>query len=344
MEAKQRIIWIDVLKGFLFTFVILGHYRENIPIPYALEFLDFMRPWRVPAYFFISGFLFSIRRYTGFADFCIWKTKTIFLPYVCFSILFLLLDWNLYIDFVNTLKTGLFEIFVLGKSSPKGGPMWFILTLYLLSLSYYPIYKYLSRTKQIFLVITFSIIGWQLHLFFVQNSIPNVLGLTKVISCMPFFILGSCSKDVIKRIVLIRTKILISIILLVISYISYSLLNGDIFWGNNTSFFSFYLPSLSGVYGIVIVFSAISQINVITKYCIIVSRNALILLATHGYILICQEVFLRNYVDLSSWTFFIGRTITLILIEIFCICFFNRYLFRFMGKTKKNFKESFNYQ
>lgn len=64
MDKEQlRIAWIDVMKGFLFTLVVLGHFLTTLPTPeFLIEIYDFFSPFRMPAYFFLSGLLFSTRR------------------------------------------------------------------------------------------------------------------------------------------------------------------------------------------------------------------------------------------------------------------------------------------
>lgn len=43
MDKEQlRIAWIDVMKGFLFTLVVLGHFLTTLPTPeFLIEIYDF---------------------------------------------------------------------------------------------------------------------------------------------------------------------------------------------------------------------------------------------------------------------------------------------------------------
>lgn len=342
----NRIHWIDMLKGTLLICVVLVHYREFFPSIILFQTLDFIYAWLVPAFFFISGYLFSIKRFPNFHGFFSWKSKTILLPYITLSLFCLIFDWNLYYAPLETLKDGLYRIFILGSSSPKGGPLWFVFTLYLLSIFYYPIYRYLGNKKhgQYALVVIFAILGW----YFYINGNFKWWGINKMISSMPFFMLGSLSKETINNMIAgVKPSIifLISIILLFFSYIAYFYLDGTMWWRRNEdNILSFYAPALLGIYGVVILFTIFNSINIVTKVLIVISRNGLILLGTHGYILIVQEVLSRDYVDMSSWTFFILRTVILVLLETFSICIINKYFYKFIGKEKKSFKESLSYK
>lgn len=89
--THQRIAWIDVMKGFLFTLVVLGHFLTTLPTPeFLVEVYDFFSPFRMPAYFFISGLLFSTRRLKTYFLYIKSKSQTLLLPYkfvYCFFII-----------------------------------------------------------------------------------------------------------------------------------------------------------------------------------------------------------------------------------------------------------------
>lgn len=337
---KERMVWIDLLKGFLLCFVVLGHYRENIPIPGISDFLHFMRPWRVPTYFFISGFLFSTNRFSSFKEFFLWKSKTILLPYLSFSILFLIIDWNLYLTPIATLKDSLYRIFILGNSTPKAGPMWFVFVLYMLSIIQYPISKLKYKIEVLIVLIILSVLSW----YSFTTSIVDVFSFKKIFSCIPFFSLGFLMKKQLNVLLSIsfKKRIIISITLFLLFYYFNNVLKGGMFWENSNNFLSFYLPSFLGILAITILFSIFNTKNCFNKFLIIISKNALVILGTHGFILIVQELIFRNYIDLNSYVFFYFRTIMLIVLEILSIYICNKYLYFFLGKKQKNFKESFS--
>ena len=151
MDKEQlRIAWIDVMKGFLFTLVVLGHFLTTLPTPeFLIEIYDFFSPFRMPAYFFLSGLLFSTRRLKTYILYIKSKSRTLLLPYISLSIVFLLLDWNIYSDF-DYLLFDLKRIFISGVSAYKSQPLWFVFTLYVVCLLYYPFHQFGNRYPSFF--------------------------------------------------------------------------------------------------------------------------------------------------------------------------------------------------
>lgn len=58
----SRINWIDELKGFILILVCLGHTNINIPF-LGGNLIVMLSAIRMPTFFFLSGLLFSTRRY-----------------------------------------------------------------------------------------------------------------------------------------------------------------------------------------------------------------------------------------------------------------------------------------
>ena len=75
---KHRNIELDILRGLLIIFVVIGH--TNIKIPYLDVFW-----FHMPAFFLISGYLTKQWSFS--------KSKLIkfFVPYLCYSIVFYLI-------------------------------------------------------------------------------------------------------------------------------------------------------------------------------------------------------------------------------------------------------------
>ena len=72
----KRMEYIDMMKGFAMILVILGHIWY---IPQPLKICIYF--FHIPLFFFLSGFTFSIKKYTSFKPFFMKKFKTIMLPY-----------------------------------------------------------------------------------------------------------------------------------------------------------------------------------------------------------------------------------------------------------------------
>ena len=154
-----RIGWIDEFKGFVLVLVCLFHVEQSFPNA-AMGTLH-LSALRMSAFFFISGFLFSTRRFPDFKSYFVHKTKVLLWPYIALSLLFLALDPVLYhfawfpraprMVILNTYPAihnvwdyiywNLAKIFVVGKSSIGSGPLWFVFTLYSISLMFFALQK-----------------------------------------------------------------------------------------------------------------------------------------------------------------------------------------------------------
>ncbi len=124
---------LDILKGLLIIFVVIGH--TNIKIPYLDVFW-----FHMPAFFLISGYL------TKQWSFSKGKLIKFFVPYLCYSIVFYLLfsPEPLYKNIVRTLYGG--RLNTLAYSYPY----WFINAFALVNLGFGTILsKSLKLSKEI---------------------------------------------------------------------------------------------------------------------------------------------------------------------------------------------------
>ena len=345
MDKEQlRIAWIDVMKGFLFTLVVLGHFLTTLPTPeFLIEIYDFFSPFRMPAYFFLSGLLFSTRRLKTYILYIKSKSRTLLLPYISLTIVFLLLDWNIYSDF-DYLLFGLKRIFISGVSAYKSQPLWFVFTLYVVCLLYYPFHQFGNRYPWFFpflagiFILTSYIIS--------RNNICLPFNLGTAISAMPFFICGVASKKIVFIITtypFYKKSFFMSIFFIgyIIIYFTNNI-GGRLFDNQIENYFVFYFLSLLGI----IWFSCLCSEFVKLKCKVIgilenIARNALIILGTHGYILIIETFVFNNMVkEINNYIIFVSAFITLIISEILCIVYANKYFYFFLGKKQLSIKES----
>ena len=71
---KKRIDWVDMSRGFAMLLVMLGH-------TYCAESIRYwFYTFHVPLFFFLSGYVFSTKKYNSFKEFLISKIKTLFVP------------------------------------------------------------------------------------------------------------------------------------------------------------------------------------------------------------------------------------------------------------------------
>ena len=265
------------------------------------------------------------------------------LPYISLSIVFLLLDWNIYSDF-DYLLFGLKRIFISGVSAYKSQPLWFVFTLYVVCLLYYPFHQFGNRYPWFFpflagiFILTSYIIS--------RNNICLPFNLGTAISAMPFFICGVASKKIVFIITtypFYKKSFFMSIFFIgyIIIYFTNNI-GGRLFDNQIENYFVFYFLSLLGI----IWFSCLCSEFVKLKCKVIgilenIARNALIILGTHGYILIIETFVFNNMVkEINNYIIFVSAFITLIISEILCIVYANKYFYFFLGKKQLSIKES----
>lgn len=153
--STKRIIWIDIVKGCLLVFICCSHFGA-LPQSIALLTKPTATYW-VPLFFFLSGYLFHGNN--NFSEYIQKKSRTLLLPYIAFSLIFIIIDWNTYISSVPQIKANLYSIFVAGTGSEKAPPLWFVIVLYIASIFSFPIINFAKTLKSKIITIFLLSIG-----------------------------------------------------------------------------------------------------------------------------------------------------------------------------------------
>lgn len=342
---SNRIAWIDIMKGILFCLVVSLHITQRSYIytpPIFSDIINFFSPLRMPAYFFLSGLLFSNRKLRTYPQYIKSKTKTLLLPYVTFSILFLILDWNTYI--IDNYYVSGFKKILGGMSSHRSEPLWFVFTLYSICICYYPFHRFMNRYKYFYL--PFSVLFITISYYITHYNIHMYFNLGTTFSAIPFFIWGVSYKEFIFYITnLTRPKKIafIFITFTVYSIILFTYNSGGQLYGNQiNNYFTFYILAILGILGFCCICSELSKLKLkILGILENVSRNALVILATHMYILMIEDSLIKYYFyEANKYIIMVLSIATLVIAEIICIALANKYFYIFMGKKKLSFKES----
>ena len=211
-DKKARIGWIDEFKGFVLLLVCLYHVEQSFP--QAQMGMLHLSALRMSAFFFISGMLFSTRRFDNFKSYLVHKTRVLLVPYILLSLLFLALDPVIYnfdlfpkaprMTIMNIrpeiatvwdyIYWNLAKIFVAGKSSIGSGPLWFVFTLYSVSLIFYGVQKIVPRKFIFFISLASLAGGWLLYI----NHIRLPLGIERDLTVLFFFANGWLCKGALK--------------------------------------------------------------------------------------------------------------------------------------------------
>ena len=375
LSNQTRIGWIDEFKGFVLLLVCLYHVEQSFS--YANMGMLHLSALRMSAFFFISGMLFSTRRFPNFKSYFIHKSKVLLLPYILLSLLFLALDPVVY-NFDLFPKTprmtvmnirpeiasvwdyiywNLAKIFVAGKSSIGSGPLWFVFTLYSVSLMFYGVQKFASRLKApraatIIIAIACLAGGWLLY----RHHIRLPLGIERDLTVLFFFACGWLSKEPIRNTLCGKGKKGIPWSLVVASSITafilyaafeipdpnFSIMNNDL----GKSLPIFVASSFFGIAGLVTAFVAADKIPNIGPIRILkgilrnISRNALVILAVHWYILLVMRLLFRATFNKPGVAYISIAIVAAGVIA--AIPLFRCKLYKLLGKQPASVRESLN--
>ena len=148
---NKRIEWIDIAKGISIILVVLGHTSFTGPI--AL----WLKSFRMPFFFFVSGILFKNSKYPHIKDFLDRRTSTIIRPYIIFSLIVFIWD-----KLIGDPDSFTYVQLLTGWVSYA---LWFIPVLMMTQILYYYICK-LCNDKTVYILaslIAFAITGYFLY-------------------------------------------------------------------------------------------------------------------------------------------------------------------------------------
>lgn len=373
-----RIGWIDEFKGFVLVLVCLFHVEKFFP--QAQMGMLHLGALRMSAFFFISGFLFSTRRFPNFRSYFVHKTKVLLWPYIALSLLFLALDPVLYnfdlfpkaprmtimnirpeiVTVWDYIYWNLAKIFVAGKSSIGSGPLWFVFTLYSISLMFFALQKLAKAIAAknergqkaiIALAATASLAGgWLLY----KNHVRLPLGIERDLTTLAFFACGYICKGIIQKQLCDKGKKAIPWSLVVATSVTsfvlyaafenpdpnFSIMNNDL----GKSLAGFLASSAFGIAGLVTAFVAIDRIPAIAPLQIVkgilrnVSRNALVILAVHWYALLVMRIVYKAQINRPGTAYLAIPIVVAILVV--AIPLFRCKLYKLLGKEKISLRES----
>lgn len=140
MGEKKRLEYIDLMKGICITMVILlhcGFFQGKLAL-----INEYLKIFRMPLYFFLSGLFF--KTYGGFSSFTIKKINNLVLPYLFFSLLYLI---YFTISAHNNIDYCSWKYYFFGLIEPYNYPLWFLRSLFITYTIYYILQKLISDSK-----------------------------------------------------------------------------------------------------------------------------------------------------------------------------------------------------
>lgn len=215
-SQEKRLEFVDYAKGIGIILVVLGHTR----FPYARNIIY---SFHMPLFFMLSGYLFQDKKLeVSFLQYLIKKLKGLYLPFLKFSIFYLLLNnFFVLIGFLPSnyryegaqfLKVLIENLFFLSDSQ-FSGTFWFIRNLFAIEILMFFIYKMgcgiVNKRKNIFyflVICIFIIIG---YIFSEKGIIPT---LANIFLGMAFFLVGYLVRNRLPKVLEYRTLLYLGMV------------------------------------------------------------------------------------------------------------------------------------
>lgn len=130
---KKRNEAIDIAKSIGIILVVLGH----------TDFVgkSFIYQFHLPLFFFLSGYVFTLKSIENPKEFLLKKIKALYVPFIIFEIIFLIFhNFFVMIGFYNKLSNftliystkdffeNLVKILTMGYGEQLAGPLWFLIS------------------------------------------------------------------------------------------------------------------------------------------------------------------------------------------------------------------------
>lgn len=196
--GARRISWVDYGKGLAILLVFWGH--AICPEPVRASFYAF----HIPVFYFLSGYVFSTRKYHSFGPFLWHKVRTLIIPGLTFGFLIVFFKWlNGLIAgeaySVNPLKL-LIGVFVELRGGDYSVIPWFFVSIFIIELMAYWIFGLAKEHAGVLLSLALiaSVVGY-CYATFIGKIVP--WSLETACTGFGFFVLGYLAKSPGKNLV-----------------------------------------------------------------------------------------------------------------------------------------------
>ena len=185
--AKRRIQWVDYGKGFAMLLVFWGH----TICPDGAR--DVLYAFHMPLFYFLSGYVFSIRKYADFKSFVWRKFRTLIVPGAFFGAVCLIGDaLNSMLmgeHGAGTLVSRAIGLFVELRGGDYYVVPWFFTSLFAIEIAAYVMLRHITQRAGgiLSLGILLSLVGY-LYCVYIGHTVPWAL--ETACSGFLFFVLG----------------------------------------------------------------------------------------------------------------------------------------------------------
>ena len=165
-NTKSRIVWIDMMRGFLMFWVIFGHITEDP------EQINYIYSFHMPAYFFLTGMTFRYGRQKTVPEFILGKFFALMAPYFVLNVY--AAPFREWLEIVGEANSQSFVDLLIGiawSNADSGYKMasntlWFIPCLFLSVVIFYLITR-LCRNRElpiVLLTLGMTVAAWAVNM------------------------------------------------------------------------------------------------------------------------------------------------------------------------------------
>jgi len=317
---KSRKGWVDALRGLAILLVMYGHCVKGFA-----EFFSYTSPVKMPLFFAISGYVFSIKEWRVFFK---QLALRVIVPWLILGMLPSLLAIPLH---------GFSSIVGRLLNMLSGKELWFFPCFIIGQVIHYLIRKYLKANVWI---IVLSLACFALGLLLSRHHILNFAMINRALTVQPFFLMGFLFRLYENKLIKLKWHwiILSVIIYLVMCTISLKLWSGlsiDVHLNRYPNVpYSMVLILL----GCFTLFTAASKANFSSLTMSFIGQNTLVLYIWHGIVI----GLLEKGTSILGWDMPINWLTALIKVLWACVVcgaaaiFLNRYFSFAVGKRKTN--------
>lgn len=294
-NPQQRLPWVDVSKGILILFVVLGHieyYAQEFVGSHAYDFLHHIvfiyLPYYIPAFFVVTGYCSNFN--LSFRDFLIKNIKTLLVPSILIGTF--ISRWISLFLYGEGLSVTNFMTVDYLQLCWTGGH-WFLTTLFLAKIVLFFQQKFYDKNTIIVFValLLLMLLG---TILYNKNILPNIWYFKHTMILLPFLYVGIVlrkNQQWIDRSYNIPSGMGVLALAFLMRYIGlpYPYIVGAIgvFWGN------FLLCVVMVVSGSLMIFSISKKIQG-CKYHELLGKHSLAIFLLHS-------VFLIFFLRLFKW-------------------------------------------
>lgn len=290
---KKEIDWLYIVKAFAIFLVVLGHNDSKIT--------TWIYSFHMPLFFFVSGYLFSVKKDIPVWEFIIKKGRALLMPHFIFSIGLFIFWFIIGRKYGNPLSQtySVFWNFIGILYAQKiewmdwGVFMWFLPCLFVVTIAYFFISR-LAIIYQMLVLVVSMFIGFGLS----KYQFDYIWSLDTAFTAIVFYGIGYISKHEISFELPVSKLILYIGILLFLS-IQISVINGNVdlrsnHLGNNLIYF--YVGAISGI--------------------------LLIICVSRLFVLLFEVPFFMKYLSINSMLIFILHNLSLTFIKVIIVIVF----------------------